>query len=109
LIEAVVRGYIIGSGWKDYQKTGKVCGIQLPAGLKQADKLPEIIFTPSTKADVGAHDENISFEEVERRIGADMARQLRDVAVRLYKEASEYAATRGIIIADTKFEFGLDK
>jgi phosphoribosylaminoimidazole-succinocarboxamide synthase len=108
-VEAVVRGYIIGSGWKDYQTTGKVCGIQLPAGLKQADKLPDIIFTPSTKADVGDHDENISFEQVEKKIGADLARQLRDVAIRLYKEASEYAATRGIIIADTKFEFGTDK
>ncbi|HXC39542.1 MAG TPA: phosphoribosylaminoimidazolesuccinocarboxamide synthase [Burkholderiales bacterium] len=108
-IEAVVRGYIIGSGWKDYQKTGKVCGIALPAGLKQADKLPDIIFTPSTKADVGDHDENISFEQVEERIGKPLAAQLRDVAIRLYKEASEYAATRGIIIADTKFEFGQDK
>ena len=107
-IEAVVRGYIIGSGWKDYQATGKVCGIALPPGLKQADKLPEIIFTPATKADVGDHDENISFAEVEKKIGAKLAAQVREVSIRLYKEASEYARERGIIIADTKFEFGLD-
>ncbi len=107
-IEAVVRGYIIGSGWKDYQTTGKVCGITLPAGLKQADKLPDIIFTPATKADVGDHDENISYEETEKKIGAKLAAQVRDVSIRLYKEASEYARERGIIIADTKFEFGLD-
>jgi phosphoribosylaminoimidazole-succinocarboxamide synthase len=107
-IEAVVRGYIIGSGWKDYQATGKVCGIALPAGLKQAEKLPEIIFTPATKADVGDHDENISYEETEKKIGAKLAAQVRDVSIRLYKEASDYARERGIIIADTKFEFGLD-
>ena len=107
-IEAVVRGYIIGSGWKDYQATGKICGIALPPGLKQADKLPEIIFTPATKADVGDHDENISFAEVEKKIGAKLAAQVREVSIRLYKEASEYARERGIIIADTKFEFGLD-
>ena len=107
-IEAVVRGYIIGSGWKDYQATGKVCGIALPTGLKQAEKLPEIIFTPATKAEVGDHDENISYEETEKMIGANLAAQVRDVSIRLYKEASDYARERGIIIADTKFEFGLD-
>lgn len=107
-IEAIVRGYIIGSGWKDYQKTGAVCGIALPAGLKEAQKLPEVLFTPSTKADVGQHDENISFAEAEKIIGADYARQVRDASIRLYSEAAEYAATKGIIIADTKFEFGVD-
>jgi phosphoribosylaminoimidazole-succinocarboxamide synthase len=107
-IEAIVRGYIIGSGWKDYQKTGKICGIDLPAGLKEAQKLPQTIFTPSTKAPVGQHDENISFEEAEKIVGADVARQVRDLAIRLYTEAAEFAASRGIIIADTKFEFGLD-
>ena len=107
-IEAVVRGYIIGSGWKDYQKTGKVCGIELPKGLQQAQKLPEPIFTPATKAETG-HDENISFEEVVKLIGKPLAEKVREVSIRLYKEASEYAATKGIIIADTKFEFGLDK
>ena len=106
-IEAVVRGYIIGSGWKDYQRSGRICGIELPNDLQQAQKLPEPIFTPATKAESG-HDENISFEEVEKLIGADLARKVRDVSIRLYKEASEYAASRGIIIADTKFEFGLD-
>jgi phosphoribosylaminoimidazole-succinocarboxamide synthase len=106
-IEAVVRGYIIGSGWKDYQKTGKICGIELPKGLQQAQKLPQPIFTPATKAESG-HDENISFAEVERLIGPELAAQVRDVSIRLYKEAAEYAAERGIIIADTKFEFGLD-
>ena len=108
MIEAVVRGYIIGSGWKDYQKTGKVCGIQLPAGLKEAQKLPEVIFTPATKAPAGQHDENISYEEAAKIVGADLARQVRDVSIRLYSEAAEYAKTRGIIIADTKFEFGVD-
>ena len=106
-IEAVVRGYIIGSGWKDYQKTGKVCGIELPKGLRQAEKLPEPIFTPATKAESG-HDENISFAEVEKMIGKELAAKVRDVSIRLYKEASEYAKTKGIIIADTKFEFGLN-
>jgi len=106
-IEAVVRGYIIGSGWKDYQKTGKVCGIELPRGLQQAQKLPQPIFTPATKAETG-HDENISFEEAAKLIGQPMAEKVRDISIRLYKEASEYAATKGIIIADTKFEFGLD-
>ncbi|MDH4096547.1 MAG: phosphoribosylaminoimidazolesuccinocarboxamide synthase, partial [Betaproteobacteria bacterium] len=106
-IEAVVRGYLIGSGWKDYQQTGKVCGIALPKGLAQAQKLPEPIFTPATKAEEG-HDENISFEEVVKLIGKDLAGKVRDVSIRLYKEASEYAAGKGIIIADTKFEFGTD-
>jgi phosphoribosylaminoimidazole-succinocarboxamide synthase len=106
-IEAVVRGYIIGSGWKDYQKTGRICGIELPKGLRQAEKLPEPIFTPATKAETG-HDENISFSEVERLIGKELAARVRDVSIRLYKEAADYAATRGIIIADTKFEFGLN-
>jgi phosphoribosylaminoimidazole-succinocarboxamide synthase len=106
-IEAVVRGYIIGSGWKDYQRSGGICGIELPKGLQQAQKLPEPIFTPATKAESG-HDENISFEEVEKLIGAELARKVREVSIRLYKEASEFAASRGIIIADTKFEFGLD-
>src|SRR4051812_22208056 len=106
-IEAVVRGYIIGSGWKDYQKTGKVCGIELPKGLRQAEKLAEPIFTPATKAGEG-HDENIAFAEVEKLIGKDLAAKVREVSIRLYKEASEYAAKKGIIIADTKFEFGLD-
>jgi len=105
-IEAVVRGYLIGSGWKDYQKTGAVCGIELPNGLQQAQKLPQPIFTPATKAESG-HDENISFEEVVKLIGKPLAEKVREVSVRLYKEASEYAATKGIIIADTKFEFGL--
>jgi phosphoribosylaminoimidazole-succinocarboxamide synthase len=109
MIEAVVRGYIIGSGWKDYQKTGKVCGIQLPAGLKEAQKLPEVIFTPATKAPAGQHDENISYEEAAKIVGAELARQVRDVSIRLYSEAAEYAKTRGIIIADTKFEFGVDE
>jgi len=106
-IEAVVRGYIIGSGWRDYQRSGRICGIELPRGLQQAQKLPEPIFTPATKAESG-HDENISFEQVEKLIGAELARKVRDVSIRLYQEASEYAASRGIIIADTKFEFGLN-
>jgi len=106
-IEAVVRGYLIGSGWKDYQKTGKVCGIELAKGLAQAQKLPEPIFTPATKATDG-HDENISFEETAKLIGKDVAEKVRDISIRLYKEASEFAATKGIIIADTKFEFGTD-
>ncbi|WP_020649881.1 phosphoribosylaminoimidazolesuccinocarboxamide synthase [Solimonas variicoloris] len=107
-IEAVVRGYLIGSGWKDYQKTGAVCGITLPAGLQLADRLPEPIFTPADKAPVGQHDENISYAEVEQRIGKDLAAQVRDATLAIYREASAYAAERGIIIADTKFEFGLD-
>jgi len=107
-IEAVVRGYLIGSGWKDYQQSGSICGIDLPKGLKQAQKLPQPIFTPATKAESG-HDENISFAQVEKLIGAPLAARVRDIAIRLYQEAAEYAATRGIIIADTKFEFGLDR
>jgi len=108
LVEAVVRGYLAGSGWKDYKESGKVCGITLPTGLENAQKLPEPIFTPAAKAEVGNHDENISFEKVVELIGEKLANQIRSVSIRLYKEASEYAATRGIIIADTKFEFGLD-
>ena len=108
LVEAVVRGYIIGSGWKDYQATGSICGIKLPEGLQQADKLPEPIFTPAAKADLGEHDENISFEEMEKKIGAELAARIREVAIKLYTTAADYAATKGIIIADTKFEFGLD-
>lgn len=107
-VEAVVRGYIIGSGWKDYQKSGQVCGITLPPGLQQAERLPDPIFTPSTKADVGDHDENISFTQVETLIGEDLARQVRDASIQLYQFAAQYAAERGIIIADTKFEFGLN-
>ena len=107
-IEAVARGYLIGSGWKDYQKTGKVCGIALPNGLALAQQLPEPIFTPADKAPVGQHDENIAYAEVERRLGAKLAAQVRDVTVRLYREAAAYARDRGIIIADTKFEFGVD-
>jgi phosphoribosylaminoimidazole-succinocarboxamide synthase len=106
-IEAVVRGYIIGSGWKDYQRSGRICGVELPKGLQQAQKLPEPIFTPATKAESG-HDENISFEQVEKLIGGELARKVRDISIQLYTEASEYAASKGIIIADTKFEFGLD-
>ena len=109
LVEAVVRGYIIGSGWKDYLQTGAVCGITLPPGLRQADKLAEPIFTPAAKADMGEHDENISFAEMEQRIGTELAGKIRDISIRLYQEAADYAATRGIIIADTKFEFGLDE
>ena len=108
-VEAIVRGYIVGSGWKEYQKSGTVCGIQLPAGLKEAAKLPQPIFTPSTKAAVGDHDENISFAQSEANIGAELAAKVRDTAIALYSAAVEYAATRGIIIADTKFEFGLDE
>ena len=108
-VEAIVRGYIVGSGWKEYQKSGTVCGIALPAGLKEAAKLPQPIFTPSTKAAVGDHDENISFAQCEAIIGAELAAKVRDTAIKLYTTAVEYAATRGIIIADTKFEFGLDE
>jgi phosphoribosylaminoimidazole-succinocarboxamide synthase len=108
-VEAIVRGYIVGSGWKEYQKNGTVCGIQLPAGLKEAAKLPQPIFTPSTKAAVGDHDENISFEQCEAVIGKELAAQVRDTSIALYTAAVDYAATRGIIIADTKFEFGLDE
>ncbi len=107
-VEAVVRGYIIGSGWKDYQKTGAICGIPLPPGLKLAQKLPQPLFTPSTKAAMGTHDENIDFATVEKTLGASLAAQVRDATLRFYSEASAYALTRGIIVADTKFEFGLD-
>ena len=108
-IEAVVRGYLIGSGWKDYQTTGQVCGIDLPAGLQLADKLPEPIFTPATKAEVGDHDENISYAETEKLIGPELAAKVKSLAIEIYKRGTEYAAKRGIIIADTKFEFGLDE
>jgi len=107
-IEAIVRGYLVGSGWKDYKKTGAVCGIQLPAGLQEAQKLPEPLFTPSTKAAVGEHDENISFEEAQKILGAEMAEKVKVATLALYTQAADYALTRGIIIADTKFEFGTD-
>jgi phosphoribosylaminoimidazole-succinocarboxamide synthase len=106
-IEAVVRGYLAGSGWKEYQASGKVCGIKLPAGLNNASPLPEPIFTPATKAETGQHDENISFEQAAQMIGSDLAGRVRAVSIRLYREAAEYALGKGIIIADTKFEFGL--
>ena len=108
-IEAVVRGYLSGSGWKEYQQSGAVCGIRLPENLRQAEQLPEVIFTPSTKAEVGDHDENSSFEQCVDIIGADLAEQVRAKAIQLYTEAAEFAKMRGIIIADTKFEFGLDE
>jgi len=107
-IEAVVRGYLIGSGWRDYLDTGKVCGIDLPAGLSQAEKLPRTLFTPASKAAAGDHDENISFARVEDLVGDKLAARVRDVAIAIYERAAEYALARGIIIADTKFEFGLD-
>ena len=107
-VEAIVRGYLIGSGWTDYQATGAVCGIPLPPGLQQADKLPEVIFTPSTKATAGDHDINVDFETIVNAIGADLANQIRDASIRIYEFAADYALQRGIIIADTKFEFGLD-
>jgi phosphoribosylaminoimidazole-succinocarboxamide synthase len=107
-IEAIVRGYLVGSGWKDYKKTGAVCGIQLPEGMQEAQKLPQPLFTPSTKAAVGDHDENISFEEAIKLLGAERAEEVKSATLRLYTEAAEYALTRGIIIADTKFEFGVD-
>ncbi len=109
LVEAVVRGYLIGSGWKDYQSSGAVCGIPLPQGLRLADKLAAPIFTPAAKADLGEHDENISFAEMEARLGKELATKMRDISIALYQAAADYAATRGIIIADTKFEFGLDE
>ena len=108
-IEAIVRGYLVGSGWKDYQKTGKVCGIALPAGLREAEKLPQPLFTPSTKAAVGEHDENISFAQAVELLGKARANEVRDATLALYSEAANYAATKGIIIADTKFEFGVDE
>ena len=109
LVEAVVRGYLIGSGWKDYQQSGAVCGIALPAGLRRAYRLPQPIFTPAAKAELGEHDENIDFNEMSARIGADLAARIREISLELYRRAADYAAGRGIIIADTKFEFGLDE
>jgi len=108
-IEAVVRGYLIGSGWKDYQDTGQVCGIDLPEGLQQAEKLPQTLFTPAYKAEAGAHDENISFDKVVELVGEKLAIRVRDISIEIYERAAAYALERGIIIADTKFEFGLDK
>ena len=108
-VEAIVRGYLIGSGWQDYQRSGAVCGIPLPAGLRQADRLPQAIFTPSTKAALGAHDENIDFDQTIALLGADLAHQVRDAALAIYTEGAAYALERGLIIADTKFEFGLDE
>ncbi|MGA8146003.1 MAG: phosphoribosylaminoimidazolesuccinocarboxamide synthase [Gallionellaceae bacterium] len=107
-IEAIVRGYLVGSGWKDYKKTGAVCGIALPIGLQEAQRLPQPLFTPSTKAAVGDHDENISFDEAKKLLGVTRATEVRDATLALYSEAADYAATKGIIIADTKFEFGED-
>jgi phosphoribosylaminoimidazole-succinocarboxamide synthase len=108
-IEAVVRGYLIGSGWRDYQDTGQVCGIDLPPGLEQAARLPETLFTPATKAEAGDHDENVSFDAVSDMIGDELANQVRDISIRIYERAAAYALERGIIIADTKFEFGQDE
>jgi phosphoribosylaminoimidazole-succinocarboxamide synthase len=108
-VEAVVRGYLIGSGWKDYQRSGRVCGIELPAGLRLADRLPEAIYTPSTKAAVGSHDENIDYEATRVLLGDVLAAQVRDVSLEIYSSCAAYARERGIIIADTKFEFGLDR
>ncbi len=108
-VEAIVRGYIIGSGWKDYQKTSQVCGIDLPQGLQLADKLPEAIYTPSTKAELGAHDENVDFTHTVNLLGRELAEQVRDASLKIYTEAAAYALGKGIIIADTKFEFGLDE
>ena len=108
-IEAIVRGYVAGSGWKDYQKTGMICGLVLPPGLKEAQQLPQPLFTPSTKAAIGSHDENISFAEMEKIMDPNLAAQVRDKTIHLYSEAAAYALTRGIIIADTKFEFGQDQ
>ncbi len=107
-VEAIVRGYLIGSGWKDYQSSGAVCGIRLPEGLRMAGQLPEPIYTPSSKAEVGEHDENIDFAATERLLGADLAARVRDVSLAIYRQAADYARERGIIIADTKFEFGVD-
>ena len=109
LVEAVVRGYLAGSGWKEYQDNGAVCGVKLPAGLKNASKLPEPIYTPAAKAEMGEHDENITFEKTVEMIGLDLATRIRDISLAIYKAASEIAAAKGILIADTKFEFGLDK
>jgi len=107
-VEAVVRGYLAGSGWAEYQRSGSVCGVALPAGLANASRLPEPIFTPATKAEAGAHDENIDFAQMQRIVGAELAGRVREVSLRLYREAAAHALARGIIIADTKFEFGLD-
>ncbi len=107
-VEAIVRGYLIGSGWKDYREIGAVCGIALPPGLRQADRLPEPIFTPSTKAEIGGHDENVDFAHIEQLLGKALAAQVRDASIAIYRDCAEYALARGIIIADTKFEFGLD-
>jgi len=107
-IEAIVRGHLIGSGWKDYQRTGAVSGIALPQGLQQAERLPEVIFTPSTKADAGEHDENIDFKQMTDKLGSEVANQVRDMSIAIFEKAVSYAATKGIIIADTKFEFALD-
>jgi phosphoribosylaminoimidazole-succinocarboxamide synthase len=107
-VEAIVRGYLTGSGWKEYQQSGSICGIALPQNLREAEQLPKTIFTPSTKADIGDHDENISYELVEEKIGEDFAGRIRNASCKLYEEASAYALERGIIIADTKFEFGTD-
>ena len=107
-VEAIVRGYIIGSGWKEYQKTGSICGIRLPEGLRQAEKLAEPIYTPSTKAEIGEHDENISFDKTVDLLGQEMADRVRDISLQIYREAADYALEKGIIIADTKFEFGTD-
>lgn len=108
-VECIVRGYITGSGWKSYQETGTVCGITLPEGLQESQKLPEAIFTPSTKAEIGEHDENISFEKVTQMLGLELATKLRDKTLEVYSKCAEYAAKKGVIIADTKFEFGLDE
>ena len=108
-VEAIVRGYLIGSGWKDYQKTGAVCGIPLPTGLQQADQLPEAIYTPSTKAEIGEHDENISFAQTIDLLGQELAEQVRDISIKIYTKAANYAREKGIMIADTKFEFGQDE
>ena len=108
-VEAIVRGYLIGSGWKDYQNSGAVCGIKLPQGLQQAQKLPETIYTPSSKAEIGEHDENISFDKTIELLGREMAEKVRELSLKIYQEAAEYALQRGIIIADTKMEFGTDK
>jgi phosphoribosylaminoimidazole-succinocarboxamide synthase len=108
-VEAVVRGYLAGSGWKEYQQSQSICGVPLPSGLKNASRLPEPVFTPATKAAVGEHDENISFERMSEIIGAELAARVRDVSIELYKTAADYALTQGIIIADTKFELGLDE
>ncbi len=108
-VEAIVRGYLIGSGWKDYQQTGMVCGITLPKGLALGEKLPEVLYTPSTKAEIGEHDMNVDFETTVNILGEKMARQVKDASLKIYQFAADYALERGIIIADTKFEFGLDE